>query len=67
MQVAVALAGKANLDAIRGSSAAKVDAVAYLLGVESWSARTSVVLTDAAADPRRLVAVALHTPEYLTN
>jgi len=67
MQVAVALAGKANLDAIRGSSAAKVDAVAYLLGVESWSARTSVVLTDAAADPRRLVAVALNTPEYLTN
>ena len=67
MQVAVALAGKANLDAIRGSTAAKVDAVAFLLGVGSWSARTTVVLTEAAADPRRLVAVALNTPEYLTN
>jgi uncharacterized protein (DUF1800 family) len=67
MQVAVALASKANLDAIRGSTAAKVDAVAYLLGVGSWSARTTAVLTEAATDPRRIVAVALNTPEYLTN
>ena len=67
MQAAVALASRANLDAVRGSTAAKVDAVAHLLGVGSWSARTAAVLTEVATDPRRLVAVALNTPEYLTN
>jgi uncharacterized protein (DUF1800 family) len=67
MQVAVALANKANLDTIRGSAAAKVDAVANLLGVGFWSARTTAVLSEAATDPRRLVAIALNTPEYLTN
>ena len=67
MQVAVGLASKANLDTIRGSTAAKVDAVAHLLGVGSWSARTTAVLTEVATDQRRLVAVALNAPEYLTN
>ena len=67
MQAATALASKADLDAIRGSAAAKVDAVAHLLGVGSWSPRSAAVLTEAAADPRRLVAIALNTPEYLTN
>jgi uncharacterized protein (DUF1800 family) len=67
MQAGAALAAKADLDAIRGSSAAKVDAVGHLLGVGSWSSRSTSVLSDAAADPRRLVAIALNTPEYLTN
>jgi uncharacterized protein (DUF1800 family) len=67
MQAATALAGKADLDAVRGSTAAKVDAVGHLLGVGSWSPRSSAVLAEAAADPRRLVAIALNTPEYLTN
>jgi uncharacterized protein (DUF1800 family) len=67
MQAAAALASKADLDAIRGSTATRVDAVAHLLGVASWSARSTAVLTEAAVDPRRLVAIALNTPEYLTN
>jgi uncharacterized protein (DUF1800 family) len=67
MQAATALAGEADLDAVRGSTAAKVDAVGHLLGVGSWSSRSSAVLAEAAADPRRLVAIALNTPEYLTN
>jgi uncharacterized protein (DUF1800 family) len=67
IQAAAALASQADLDAIRGSTAAKVDAVAHLLGVASWSARSTAVLTEAAVDPRRLVAIALNTPEYLTN
>ena len=62
IQAAVALASQADLDAIRGSTAAKVDAVAHLLGVASWSARSTAVLTEAAVDPRRLVAIALNTP-----
>ncbi len=67
IQAAAALASQADLDAIRGSTAAKVDAVAHLLGVASWSARSAAVLAETAVDPRRLVAIALNTPEYLTN
>ena len=67
IQAAAALASKADVDAIRGSTAAKVDAVAHLLGVGSWSARSTTVLAESAVDPRRLVAIALNTPEYLTN
>jgi uncharacterized protein (DUF1800 family) len=67
LQAAAALTRTADLDVIRGSAAAKVEAVGHLLGVGTWSSRTATVLTAAAADPRRLVTVALNTPEYLTN
>jgi uncharacterized protein (DUF1800 family) len=68
MQAATALAKAANLDSISGvAQRERVDAAGRLLGVGSWSARSRVVLAGFAADPRRLVAVALNTPEYLTN
>lgn len=67
MQAAAALTKNADLGAISGSAAAKVDATGYLLGVAAWSPRSVAALTTAAADPHRLVAVALNTPEYLTN
>ncbi len=40
-------------------------AAARLLGVDAWTARTQRVLLDAAADPRRLITLALVAPEYL--
>jgi uncharacterized protein (DUF1800 family) len=65
---AAALAKAANLDVIDGTpQAGRVDAVGYLLGIGSWSERSRDTLQNAAADPRRLVAVALNTSEYLTN
>lgn len=65
---AAALVKTANLDAISGTAqAGRVDAVGYLLGIGRWSGRSRGTLQNAAADPRRLVAVALNTSEYLTN
>jgi hypothetical protein len=68
MTTAATLVRKANLDAI-GSAATggRVEAVGHLLGVAIWSARSAAVLTEAVADPARLVTFALNTPEYLTN
>ena len=68
MTTAGALVRKANLDAISAAAPTnRIEAVRHLLGVPAWSARTATVLKDAVADPRRLVTVALNTPEYLTN
>jgi uncharacterized protein (DUF1800 family) len=67
LRTAVALARVANLDALGGSQSGRVDAAAHLLGVPAWSDRSARVLKDAAADPRTLIAIALTTPEYLTN
>jgi len=68
MTTAAALVKNADLDAVRSVAASsRVDAVAHLLGVPSWSARTAAVLSDATADPALLVTIALNTPEYLTN
>ncbi|HEY4990992.1 MAG TPA: DUF1800 domain-containing protein [Nakamurella sp.] len=65
---AVALVKNADLGAISGTAeAGRVDAVGYQLGVGAWSDRSRSVLQDAAADPRKLVAIALNTREYLTN
>jgi uncharacterized protein (DUF1800 family) len=68
MKAASALVKAADLDAVSGAAATgRVDAVGHLLGVGAWTARTRAVLAGTVADPRRLVAVALNTPEYLTN
>jgi uncharacterized protein (DUF1800 family) len=65
---AAALVRTANLDAISSlPQAGRVEATAYLLGVGTWSDRSRLILQDAAADPRKLVAIALNTSEYLTN
>ena len=67
MTTAVSLTAKANLDTV--SSAApggRIDATGYLLGIAKWSDRTAAVLKGFTADPKRLVTVALNSPEYLT-
>jgi uncharacterized protein (DUF1800 family) len=42
-------------------------AAAHLLGVDGWTPRTLAALKDAAADPARLVTLALVSPEYLVR
>jgi uncharacterized protein (DUF1800 family) len=44
----------------------RLDATGYLIGVGAWTDRTAAALRDVADDPRRLVAAAVNTPEYLT-
>jgi hypothetical protein len=44
----------------------RIDATGYLIGVGAWTDRTAATLKELAADPKRLVAAALNTPEYLT-
>jgi hypothetical protein len=45
----------------------RVDAVQYLLGVDSYCDRTRAALNDLAGRPQALVALALLAPEYLVN
>lgn len=67
MSTAVSFAAKADLDAISSAApAGRIEATGYLLGIGSWSDRTAAVLKGFTADPKRLVAVALNSPEYLT-
>jgi uncharacterized protein (DUF1800 family) len=66
-RAATALARAAQAPLPTGSVSSRVDAVGQLLGVGTWSNRSAAALRDAAADPHRLVAVALNTPEYLTD
>jgi hypothetical protein len=50
-------------DAAKGD---RIDAVGYLIGVGAWTDRTAAGLKDLVSYPRRLVAAAVNTPEYLT-
>jgi uncharacterized protein (DUF1800 family) len=50
-------------DAAKGD---RIDAVGYLIGVGSWTDRTAAALKDLVDDPKRIVAAAVNTPEYLT-
>ena len=61
-----AMARKADLDAVAGSRD-RPEAAAHLLGVDAWTDRTLAALKDAAADPVRLVTLALVSPEYLVR
>jgi uncharacterized protein (DUF1800 family) len=59
-------AAAADLDAVAAVPARDhPDQVARLLGVDAWTGRSRRALADAAADPRRLVALALVSPEYV--
>ncbi|UQU61348.1 DUF1800 domain-containing protein [Couchioplanes caeruleus] len=51
----------------RSAPAARLDALARLLVVDGWSERTRAVLADSAADPRRLLALGLASPEYAVH
>jgi uncharacterized protein (DUF1800 family) len=68
LKVATMLATAGDLDALSaGSTATKLEVVGHLIGVGGWSARSAAALKDAAAEPVRLAAIALNTPEYLTT
>ncbi|CAI7978502.1 conserved hypothetical protein [Frankia sp. Hr75.2] len=65
---AAAVVDAADISAVADVPAAeRVDAVARLLSVPAWSARTRSALSAAAADPPRLVTLALLAPEYLVT
>jgi uncharacterized protein (DUF1800 family) len=44
----------------------RIDATGYLIGVGAWTDRTVAALKELVDDPKRLVAAAVNTPEYLT-
>ncbi|MEV4704369.1 DUF1800 domain-containing protein [Actinoplanes sp. NPDC049316] len=62
-----ALAPDAVRELGRTPAAGRLDAVARLLVVDGWSERTRAVLADAADEPRRLLALALASPEYAVH
>lgn len=49
------------------SAADRLDALATLLAVDAWSDRTAAVLSPLAKQPKRLLALALATPEYTVH
>ena len=61
-----AMARKADLDLVARSTD-RPEAAAHLLGVDAWTDRTLAALKDAAADPVRLVTLALVSPDYLVR
>ena len=68
LRLAVALGESAELPAVADAAPGdRADAVAYTLGVSTWSAPTAEALRSAASDPRRVLTVALASPEYLMN
>jgi uncharacterized protein (DUF1800 family) len=46
---------------------ARVDAVAHVLSVASWSKTTATALARAASNPETLVTLALVSPEFVSN
>ncbi|MDT5106718.1 MAG: hypothetical protein QOI25_4231, partial [Mycobacterium sp.] len=44
----------------------RIDAAGYLVGIGGWTDRTVAALKDLVDDPKRLVACAVNSPEYLT-
>jgi uncharacterized protein (DUF1800 family) len=68
LRAAQALAAKAPVDRLTAVPAAqRIDALARLLVVDAFTARTRAVLTDATGDPRRLLALGLASPEYMVT
>lgn len=63
---AAAAAKAADLSAV-AAAADRPAAAAHLLGLAGWSDRTLAALRDAAADPARLVTLALVSPEYVVR
>lgn len=47
--------------------AARIDAVARLLSVDAWTPRTRTALAAASTDSKRLLTLALASPEYIVN
>ncbi|HEX4018284.1 MAG TPA: DUF1800 domain-containing protein [Frankiaceae bacterium] len=62
---AVALASAADLSTLANEpSAQRLDALADLLALDSWSERSRRALAGASGDPARLAALGLISPEY---
>lgn len=68
LRVAELVANHARLDAVTTvSAAAGPRAVSDLLGVETWSPRTTAALAKVVGNPRALVATAACAPEYVVS
>jgi uncharacterized protein (DUF1800 family) len=68
MFAASQLAQRGDLSLVEGTPRSdRIDAVGYFIGVGAWSDRSTDALKTYVDDPRRLVAVAVNTPEYLTS
>jgi uncharacterized protein (DUF1800 family) len=68
LRTAVALANVASESVLKqigkGTTSATWDALARILAVDAWTDRTRAAMTEAAGSPRRVLAVALASPEY---
>jgi uncharacterized protein (DUF1800 family) len=68
LRVAELVASHARLDAVtRVSASAGPRAVGDLLGVGTWTPRTTAALAQLAGNPRELVATAACAPEYVVS
>jgi uncharacterized protein (DUF1800 family) len=71
MKAAATLAAavpEATMSALAGGGAdARVDALGRMLAVDAWTGRTRAALRAAAGRPRRLVTLALISPEYAVS
>jgi len=68
MQAAATWARIGDITPVRSAAiSSRIDTVGYLLGIGTFSDRTAAVLRSVVNDPVTLVAVAMNTPEYLTN
>jgi uncharacterized protein (DUF1800 family) len=66
LQFALDMAQQADVAPIADARPAdRPAAVARTLGVDMWGTATAAALADAAAEPRRMLALALVAPEYL--
>jgi uncharacterized protein (DUF1800 family) len=66
-QALAGLAPAAVQQLTEAAAADRLDALARMLAVDAWTGRTAAVLTPAAKDPRRLLAIGLATPEYTVH
>ncbi|MGW4948120.1 DUF1800 domain-containing protein [Actinoplanes sp. NPDC004185] len=66
-QTLTALAGAAVEELADTGRDDRVEALARLLVVDTWTDRTAAVLRAAATDPRRLLALGLASPEYAVH
>jgi uncharacterized protein (DUF1800 family) len=60
---------KADLSALGAVPAndSRIDFLADLLGIYSWSDRTKTVLRTTLGSPKELVMIAINSPEYVVN
>lgn len=66
--IALAALAPAAVSALADASTAdRLDALAHLLVVDRWTDRTAAALTTAVAEPKRLLALGLATPEYTVH